>query len=570
MNPLIRHFLPSLLRGVYRFDHAFGSVTDDDSYSQFIENKFHFLPHSLIISIKEAVKVAVKVAGNREETTAQISLETPRGAKTRADNFLLAKPYFQQPDQYLEKKFVKNILAPILSDYGMTQVTPQQPIGKFFADFTIEFSGSKLALEVDGFGKFKDRDSLDQFLDRQNCIVSEGWRILRYTYSQITGKNNCAAITRRRLHDFLAADPNLRRLLADQTNLLSVPEYRENVIDLVNDYYRIQDWFVEHCLRNGSGQGATLLITDNTEYPFPIVLLSLIFLYHFLDSIEKIIDIKFDLPHVKLCGSTVSHPWKSSFDHAAIICTKTRNRKAISLQRSDLMFCGASIPVPTNLTTSFSYRRNQEETDIHEHLEFITREIFGYGEGAKPFQKKILQRLFNGKDTLGISTTGSGKSFCFWLPSLLKPGLTIVVAPLRSLMRDQKLTLHNYGMASIEFINSDISQKDRKRYLQEVKLGYIRLLYIAPERLRMKDFVTELNTLQEYTTVNLLAIDEAHCISEWGHDFRPSYLKLPNMRETIAKSSPNVSLLALTATAGPQVETDMRWILKLSSDDVVR
>jgi len=230
----------------------------------------------------------------------------------------------------------------------------------------------------------------------------------------------------------------------------------------------------------------------------------------------------------------------------------------------------SSLPTPLSAEESFSFRCGLSFEEIHQRIAYITREFFGYSTGTKPFQDKVLQRIFDGKDTLGISTTGSGKSFCFWLPALLKPGLTVVVAPLKSLMRDQRLTLLNHGLSSMEFINSEVKAIGQRRFMEEAKLGYLRLLYISPERLRIKKFVEMLEDLQKCVHVNVLAIDEAHCISEWGHDFRPSYLKLPSMQMRLAKKNKEIRLVALTATAGQQVEKDMRSILRLNETDVVR
>ena len=119
----------------------------------------------------------------------------------------------------------------------------------------------------------------------------------------------------------------------------------------------------------------------------------------------------------------------------------------------------------------------------------------------------------------------------------------------------------------MEFINADVDKLEQRRILEQVKLGYIRMLYISPERLRIKKFLAELMQLKEVTPINFLAVDEAHCISEWGHDFRPSYLKLPLLREQLSGANDQLQLIALTATAGQQVEQDMLGILKLRGGD---
>ena len=342
-----------------------------------------------------------------------------------------------------------------------------------------------------------------------------------------------------------------------------------NVFDLVNGFYHVQDWFTEFAIENPASEVA---LRDEFDFPFPLVGLAISSLYHFLDAVAAVVDVKFDLPIVKISVPTVTvKKWQQHL-HPFVVVKKSSQMSLMEVSVSPLALQNTSAfhPTPVRSEDSISFRSGLSLEEIHQHLDYITREVFGYKTGTNGFQDKVLQRIFDGKETLGISTTGSGKSFCFWLPALLKPGLTLVVAPLRSLMRDQRLTLLNYGISSMEFINSDIKPHERRRYMEEAKLGYLRLLYISPERLRIKEFVEELEILQEFVSINALVIDEAHCISEWGHDFRPSYLKLPSIQRSLAEKNPELRLVALTATAGQQVEKDMRNVLKLNVTDVLR
>jgi ATP-dependent DNA helicase RecQ len=222
----------------------------------------------------------------------------------------------------------------------------------------------------------------------------------------------------------------------------------------------------------------------------------------------------------------------------------------------------ASLPAPPIAAEVVSFRRGQSADEVQEGCLHFCASVFGY-KRTRRFQGRVLQRAFNGQPVIGISATGSGKSFCFWLPALLKPGLTLVVCPLRSLMRDQILALRNHGIASAEFINSDVGAAAQRRILNEAKLGYVRLLYIAPERLRIRRFMDQLRELQQVVPINFMVIDEAHCISEWGHDFRPAYLVLPHVYAALAEENPSLGLIALTATAGQLVEQDMLEVLKL-------
>ena len=580
VNHLVRYFLPSQVRGVYRFDETFSQI-DGASYDLFAENKLRFLPCSLIEPIRRCV--------NLDEAFASVSKqllldENPKDINSRrANTFFGSHSYFQNAlegegaikgaDNFLEIQFVKKILAPLLNEDGLASVQPQKRIGPYYVDFAFG-SPAKLALEVDGFGKFNHRNDLDKFIERQNFITCQGWKIIRFTYGQIM---HATSATLRVLHDVLTADQHSNRflipgLVQPQLNLFDAFRLQghtgPNVFDLVNGFYHVQDWFAEFAIENSASEVA---LRDEFGYKFPLVGLALSSLYHFLDTVAAVVDVKFDLPTVKVSVPAMANTWRV-YLHPSITVTATRQRQLMEKSVDPLVIqnSSASLPTPLRSEDSISFRSGLTLEEIHQRLGYITREVFGYSSGTNRFQDKVLQRIFDGKETIGISTTGSGKSFCFWLPALLKPGLTIVIAPLRSLMRDQRLTLLNYGITSMEFINSDIDVIEQRRYMEEVKLGYLRMLYISPERLRIKKFVEELEELQEFVPINILAVDEAHCISEWGHDFRPSYLKLPTMRMTLAARNPEFRLVALTATAGQEVEKDMRNILKLADTDVVR
>ncbi|MCF8143522.1 MAG: DNA helicase RecQ [Deltaproteobacteria bacterium] len=178
----------------------------------------------------------------------------------------------------------------------------------------------------------------------------------------------------------------------------------------------------------------------------------------------------------------------------------------------------------------------------------ILKEVFGY-DAFRPLQAEVIENVLSRRDTLVIMPTGGGKSLCYQIPALIFPGLTIVVSPLISLMKDQVEQLDQAG-APAAFLNSSLTTGQFRHNVQAVKEGTVKLLYMAPEALLRPGMLTLLSSLR----VDCLTIDEAHCISEWGHDFRPEYRQLAGVRGRF----PGAVCTALTATATPRVREDIK------------
>ena len=173
----------------------------------------------------------------------------------------------------------------------------------------------------------------------------------------------------------------------------------------------------------------------------------------------------------------------------------------------------------------------------------ILRRYFGLG-GFRPGQERLVDDILAGRDCLGIMPTGGGKSLCYQLPAMLLPGLTLVVSPLISLMKDQVDALRGAGIPAA-CLNSSLGAEEYREVLRGLRRDVYRLLYIAPERLESASFADALGGAD----VSLVAVDEAHCISQWGQDFRPSYLKIAPCIRALPRR-PVVA--AFTATATPE------------------
>ena len=189
----------------------------------------------------------------------------------------------------------------------------------------------------------------------------------------------------------------------------------------------------------------------------------------------------------------------------------------------------------------------------------ILQKFYGY-EDFRPGQKKVVESLLNRNDTVAIMPTGAGKSICFQIPALLFEGATLVISPLISLMKDQVDSLRQLGIAAV-YINSSVSKAKLYKDLQDISAGFYKIIYIAPERLTSEYLPDSFKNLN----ISMVAVDEAHCLSQWGHDFRPSYRNILNFTNSL-RIKPIIS--AFTATATPEVKTDIINLLGLKQPNV--
>ena len=192
---------------------------------------------------------------------------------------------------------------------------------------------------------------------------------------------------------------------------------------------------------------------------------------------------------------------------------------------------------------------------LHSVLHSVLKQVWGY-DSFRPLQQEIIEALLRNEDALVILPTGGGKSLCFQLPALVRPGITIVVSPLISLMKDQVDTLKEMGV-SAQLLNSSLTEKEARAVLSQLHNDELKLLYMAPERLMLESMLTRLQTIP----VAQFIIDEAHCVSQWGHDFRPEYRALHVLRQVF----PDVPIAAFTATATPDVNADIKVQLGLKN-----
>src|SRR5215217_1915861 len=202
-------------------------------------------------------------------------------------------------------------------------------------------------------------------------------------------------------------------------------------------------------------------------------------------------------------------------------------------------------------TTKKSLKNKSTNTPPFPSLQQALQEHFGFKK-FKDEQEKIIQTLLSGKDTFVIMPTGGGKSLCYQLPAIISEGVAIIVSPLIALMKNQVDLVRSYSSKDdiAHFLNSTLTKKEITQVKEDLLSGKTKMLYVAPETLTKQenlDFFSDLN-------ISFFAVDEAHCISEWGHDFRPEYRRL---REMMVQINPDIAIIALTATATPKVQSDI-------------
>ncbi|MBU3664239.1 MAG: RecQ family ATP-dependent DNA helicase, partial [Bacteroidetes bacterium] len=200
-----------------------------------------------------------------------------------------------------------------------------------------------------------------------------------------------------------------------------------------------------------------------------------------------------------------------------------------------------------------------KEKSVQPNLKEALREYFGF-DSFKGEQEEIIHNLLSGNDTFVIMPTGGGKSVCYQLPALIMPGTAIIISPLIALMKNQVDAIRSLSHESVaHFLNSSLNKGEITTVKKDINAGNTKMLYIAPETLKKDETIEFLKTID----ISFVAVDEAHCISEWGHDFRPEYRRIKQM----VKEIKDVPMIALTATATPKVQSDI--IKNLQMNDAV-
>lgn len=487
-------------------------------------------------------------------------------------------------------------------------------------DFSIDFpyeNGNNyggLVIEVDG-SQHKQTEQI--FLDRarDRALLESGWKIVRIMTSELKTKK-LAGVSNKMLNEYLNNDYifNCHQNYIQPIWNTSIGMEILQLTLIPFGIARIQRTFIEYLTHHQSlikadiplkiaiverdipcGIAAfddlkiladTLIQMQNTDIHFPEVEVEIFSTQKFINSkyqVKKVKNIEdFDLNNeydllidVALLDKNVIKPLTSSNSREQIYIRSVhypaKKRKIITGEHIKYKSFG----IYSNLTASW----NIQDNSVKLGLDYLLKSIFRK-KAFRPGQLPILHNALQCKSVIGLLPTGGGKSLTYQLSALLQPGVCIIIDPIKSLMKDQVRGLNNNLIDSCTFINSSLESKEKRRLMKLFSEGEVQFLFISPERLQMEEFRTLLEKMNSNGLYfSSCVIDEAHCVSEWGHDFRTAYLKLGENASVFCKTKnqKQLPLFALTATASFDVLTDIQRELsgkdennRLAEDAIIR
>ncbi|MDQ5903486.1 MAG: ATP-dependent helicase RecQ, partial [Pseudomonadota bacterium] len=504
-----------------------------------------------------------------------------------------------QDEHWAERQFIERVFVPLCGLDGLRYLKPQVAFRdsrriERRIDFVLE-GERRYALEIEGKTYHAGAERFDSETARRRELIQAGFHYFPMSWGDVeTGEAETA------LRSLIEQDALLRPLLepTSATDLLALAW----LLVALPKYYPDAQRAALALLARTSERGLTRLTVAEVGGGLPILSLALI---DTLGLVERVADFyglsitlpeldlyliaprnyegqkrllhrvlqsdcdlheRFDVPRTAI-HLTIADTLPDHFPEDALIVAATPSSDASKSRTFDsLVGWGQRLttrwqrppdcpPAPTGLERRV--------------LDYFARRYFQIPE-LKPQQIELLQRTLHGQDAIGILPTGFGKSLVFQLYALLSPRVTLVISPLKALIQDQVGALRRLGWTCVDSILSTDTTEQRHRRLADLFHGQsYRLFYIAPERLQIKRFYDELRASLSDTPLGALVIDEAHCVSEWGHDFRPAYLQIPRLRHLLeASTQRRVPLLALTATASDLVRKDMLATLQLTPDDL--
>jgi ATP-dependent DNA helicase RecQ len=501
-----------------------------------------------------------------------------------------------QDEHWAERQFIERVFVPLCGLDGLRYLKPQVPFRdsrriERRIDFVLE-GERRYALEIEGKTYHAGAERFDSETARRRELIQAGFHYFPMSWGDVeTGEAETA------LRSLIEQDALLRPLLESTaaTDLLALAWL---LVALPKHYPDAQRAALA-LLARASERGLTRLTVAEVVGGLPILSLALIDTLGLVERVADFYGLSITLPELDLyliaprnregqerllhrvLQSNLELQTRLDVPRTVIHLTIAdappadfpENALVIGINRSD-----ASNARTFDSVVGWGQRFTARWKQPPERspapaglkrpiLDYFARRYFQVPE-LKPQQIELLQRTLRGQDAIGILPTGFGKSLVFQLYALLSPRVTLVISPLKALIQDQVGALRRLGWTCVDSILSTDTTEQRHRRLADLFHGQrYRLFYIAPERLQTKTFYDELRASLGDTPLGALVIDEAHCVSEWGHDFRPAYLQIPRLRRLLEESAGRrVPLLALTATASELVRADMLDTLQLPLD----
>lgn len=507
-------------------------------------------------------------------------------------------------DSNEEKIFYRNILPQKLGNTVSQFFEPQrffetlvpERVGADFygqkVDFTLQTKDTKLIIEIDGEQHRNDPIQIDLDNNKRTCLRQYGWTVLAISAAEV--RQGLSNQTTQQLLNFIDKDPILQNIRTNN----HATTICNTLVKIPYAISRIQKAFTNCLINQKLSFEANKWKIGIIERDYPCAFLALSDWLITMDNLLKIRKNNSTLPEIELfIFSAHEQPYQNyintkiktkiyplsentntfEFDVVFDISTEKRHgdKPSQDFLRRYIHRNGTAYIIRSSYYP-FDYRKINSTRPIvydidennHENLKYFLQNIFRKCE-FREGQVEILKRALSLKPVIGLLPTGAGKSLTYQLASLLQPGITLVVDPLRSLMFDQADNLKDAGIDNIEFINSEQTPEEREKVKNKMAGGCYQIVFIAPERMQENDFRNRLQ--QATTTISFpyFVIDEAHCVSEWGHDFRTSYLNLAKsvQKFCIYQNHYKPVVIALTGTASYAVLTDVQREIGLDEEE---
>ena len=513
-------------------------------------------------------------------------------------------PRGDDDEHFAEREFLRKAFVPVYGLGGLSYLEPQFAFqdsdGKQRRiDFLLD-TGTTYALEVEGrryhSSSLQDAERFDDEKARQRELALRQYRYVPFSYNDI--RNGRA---KSRIRDLADEDPILAQL---RENPKQQPVSAQGLGVLTQLLQQLPAQFPEvqkavlTILAESSGQTQVTLVDHEPDWPLlPLAVADTLSL---IERVAELYDCPVSLPHVHIRAVRPSHPgqyhqllqayapWHRAFPdaprtpiHLEVLTAPAQaaeGHHVFALARTDRSTPAGALTQKRlpRFTAPFLAKVSPPPQDarpvhVERHLlDYFARRYFTLPE-VKPEQIHLVQRALLSQSGLGILPTGFGKSLVFQLYALMVPQTMLVISPLKALIRDQVHAMRRLGLHCVDAITGADSAAVKDRKMADFRARKLRLLYISPERLQIKAFYEELQNTMAVTPVGAIVVDEAHCVSEWGHDFRPAYLQIGHLRARLSQASGReIPLLAMTATASELVRNDIRAVLDLTEDSVVQ